>query len=557
MKGQYSGHEQANKFLQSIFGKISKGYITLWTPEDKKTHWYDVNNIDSAVSKAMELRDCSNVYFGLGLRNAKLGLYKRGTKDDIVSLPCLWIEIDVKGGDHAANNLPTMLEVEEILRTFPLQPSIVIHSGGGLHCYWLLNQPSIINKKSEMELAGLIISRFQSVFIRLARTKGFHIDNTSDLARVLRVPGTFNRKTSPKPVEMITFKPNIRYSLLELQEAMEAIEDELPEQLIRNKTSQEITREIPNATDLDEIIKGCQFIKYYLFHKDTASYNEWLAALSIASYCEGGEHLVQEWSKGHRGYSEYETNQKYNEIRAKMKPRTCQSINRDFDKCEGCQYLNKINSPISLGMKKRGVEQEKCKNFNRTDLGNAERLIHYQGKNIKYNFIFGKWFLWNGKYWLEDKKNEIQQFAKKTVRNIYKEASDEKDIDKKKYLTEHAINSEASARIGSMISLAKSEVPVLPDDMDKDLWLFNCQNGVIDLKTGDLKPHNRDYMMMKISPVAYHPKAECPTWLRFLEDIMQDDEGNVQHELINFLQKNGGVYVNRGYFGASNFLSIR
>lgn len=526
-------------FLQALYSNEDKGYLTLWTAEDKKTRWYGLKDIALVSQKAIRLGQKFNVYFGIALRKEPLGEYQRGSNKDIFSLPCVWLEIDIQGGVHAAKNLPTKEQAEMLLNTFPLEPSIVNHSGGGLHCYWLFEQPVRIYSEKDRQGAERMLKRFQTIFIRLAYSQGFVIDNTSDLARVLRVPGTFNRKEEPKPVRTLKLDADQRYSLLELLEAIQEVEAKLPQELKseRQLKREHIETDIPDA-NASKIVSDCLFIQNYLEHKETASYPEWLAALTIGAYCENGEQLVHEWSRGHPSYSEREVDRKYEEIRSHMKPRTCAAIHEEFGTCAGCKYFGKINSPIALGLKgKINRETRERKVFKNTDLGNAERLVYRHGQNIRYNHVFGKWYIWDGKRWNEDKSNQLKQLAKDTVRNIYKEAYEEEDADKRKALSEHAMRSESRARIEAMISLAESEVPVLPDDMDRDIWLFNCQNGVIDLKTGDLLPHKREYMMTKISPVAYDPNAECPTWIKFLEDIMQDENGNIKHELIDFLQK--------------------
>lgn len=538
MISETKGKLQAEAFINSLYGKVSKGFLSLWTLEDKKTRWYPANDHEKFIENALRLRDSHNVYFGVGVRKEDLGEFKRGKNEDVLFLPGVWVEIDLKNGVHAASNLPEYEDVQGILGTFPLEPSIIIHSGGGLHCYWLFQEPVQLLSSQNTQSAERMLSRFQNVFIRLARAKNLHIDNTADLARVLRVPGTYNLKADPKPVQAELFEPDRRYSINDLYEAITNIEASFPPDEPREKAvRKKYEDEIPDAKHPERIVQECRFIKEYLEHQETANYSEWMTALSIGAYCENGEELVHDWSKGHPAYKEREVERKYNEIRSRMKPRTCQGINQEFGRCGGCKHFNKINSPISLGMEKKSVLKEKSPNFKRTDLGNAERLIHYYGRDIRYNNPFGKWFLWDGKRWEEDKINRIQQLSKKTVRKIYEEAAEAEDSDMRKSLSEHAVRSESRARIESMISLTKSEVPILPDDMDKNPWLLNCQNGIVDLKTGKLSPHERNFMMTKISPIAYDPQAECPTWLKFLEDIMQDDQGNVKRELIDFLQK--------------------
>lgn len=185
-------------------------------------------------------------------------------------------------------------------------------------------------------------------------------------------------------------------------------------------------------------------------------------------------------------------------------------------------------------------KDDRTPSFMNTDLGNAERLIYKYGKRIRYNNAFKKWYLWNGKQWIQDDTNQIQQCAKRTVRSIYAEVANEEDDRIRNAIKKHASTSESRRGIESMIALAQSEVPILPDDLDKDKWLFNCANGVVNLKTGEFLKHNRDFYMSKISPISYDPAAKCPLWMKFLEDIMQDEDGNVKQDLINFLQKSIG-----------------
>ena len=118
----------------------------------------------------MEQRESKSVYYGLGARRENLGPYKRGENADVCYIPGVWLDIDIKGGDHAAENLPDEKEAELLLNSFALEPSMIVNSGGGLHVYWLLEPVRILNEK-EMQSADRMLSRFQNVFIQLARSK--------------------------------------------------------------------------------------------------------------------------------------------------------------------------------------------------------------------------------------------------------------------------------------------------------------------------------------------------------------------------------------------------
>ena len=168
-----------------------------------------------------------------------------------------------------------------------------------------------------------------------------------------------------------------------------------------------------------------------------------------------------------------------------------------------------------------------------TDLGNARRLVHQYGQELRYCNQRG-WFIWDDRRWEPDDTGAVERFAKAAVRGIYNEAGACDDKDLRERIASHAYKSESDSRIKSMITLAKTEpeVVVRLDELDRDPWLLNLNNGTLDLSTGELKPHSRKNLITKLIPIDYYPDAVCPTWLGFLERIT---DGNT--ELIRFLQK--------------------
>jgi putative DNA primase/helicase len=85
-----------------------------------------------------------------------------------------------------------------------------------------------------------------------------------------------------------------------------------------------------------------------------------------------------------------------------------------------------------------------------------------------------------------------------------------------------------------MINLAQSEpgIPVRVTELDTDPWLFNCLNGTIDLRTGELLPHRKENLITVLIPVEYHPEAQYPRWLNFLDKVTGGDS-----ELAIYLQR--------------------
>lgn len=167
-----------------------------------------------------------------------------------------------------------------------------------------------------------------------------------------------------------------------------------------------------------------------------------------------------------------------------------------------------------------------------TDVGNAERLVYHHGHDLHYCYDWGKWLVWNGSRWQVDDVGAIVQRAKDTVRRIYNEAAGLADKDEREAIARWAVRSETMQRIEAMINLARSEpgVPISSVLLDTDPMLLNCLNGTVDLRTGKLRPHQRDDKCTKIAPVAFDPDARCPRWDRFL-DVVTGHNPTVQSYL--------------------------
>ncbi len=169
-----------------------------------------------------------------------------------------------------------------------------------------------------------------------------------------------------------------------------------------------------------------------------------------------------------------------------------------------------------------------------TDAWNAKRLVARHGGELRYCHPWRRWLVWDGKCWKKDDVGEVYRRAKDTVRAIYAEAAGAAVDAEAKRLSAWASRSLAKPRLDAMIALAESEegIPVLPDQLDADPWLLNCENGTIDLRTGKLRPHDPADLITKLAGACYDPGAKAPTWLAFLDRIMAGSECMIQ-----FLQR--------------------
>jgi len=185
-------------FFRLLYGTATDGYLCLWTLPSKRTHAFHVSELEKAAETALDLdASGSDVYFGVGLRKAAPTQGRGGSKD-VLSIPGLWLDLDCAGPGHAASNLPTYDEAFQLIGLLPHAPTVVVDSGGGLHLYYL-GVEQLLNPKQKL------VEDFQRQFSAAGSAhamNNWQLDHLHDLARVLRVPGTTNRKipTNVRPV---------------------------------------------------------------------------------------------------------------------------------------------------------------------------------------------------------------------------------------------------------------------------------------------------------------------------------------------------------------------
>ena len=176
--------------------------------------------------------------------------------------------------------------------------------------------------------------------------------------------------------------------------------------------------------------------------------------------------------------------------------------------------------------------------FHFTDLGNADRMVHLHGNDIRHCVLWNKWIVWDGSRWLIDTRNNIYQKARDTITAMYQAGVSISEEKERGGYMSYVSSIERSGKIHSMIRLASTDgqVAVTPDVFDTHKMLLNVANGTIDLKTGELREHRRADLITKIAPVVYDQTATCPQWIKFLSQIMQGNQ-----DLLDFLKMAVGM----------------
>ena len=172
------------------------------------------------------------------------------------------------------------------------------------------------------------------------------------------------------------------------------------------------------------------------------------------------------------------------------------------------------------------------RSYRLTDTGNAERFVAQHGDDVRYDFTASGWFIYDGMRWRGDDVGHVIELAKQTARSIYADVAGEPDPKQRRALSKWAAASESDSKVKALLSLARSSVPVRRHELDADPWLLNVLNGTLDLRTAELRGHDRDDLITKLAPVEYeaeknqHDAESFPDtgWERFVEQAAPDPE---------------------------------
>jgi P4 family phage/plasmid primase-like protien len=210
-------------------------------------------------------------------------------------------------------------------------------------------------------------------------------------------------------------------------------------------------------------------------------------------------------------------------------------------------------SPAVGKTERRSIVNASINTEHFTDMGNGERFCRLQGRDVRFCLETQSWYVFTGEKWEEDAGSTIvKNKAKEVVRTMYREAADIINDRERKELANHALHSESAQATRAMIELAKSEKQlwIRSEKFDSDAtdWLFNCSNGTVNLKTGDLLPHRQEDFITRCAKAAYHPGASCELWKKTVREILGGDD-----ELYEFMHRFLG-YTLTGVTGEQCFL---
>lgn len=146
---------------------------------------------------------------------------------------------------------------------------------------------------------------------------------------------------------------------------------------------------------------------------------------------------------------------------------------------------------------------------------------------LRYNPQNKCWYYYNGKVWQVDARDlAVRKFAKMFSDELTVQSDNFSLCDRE---VEKLLQLNSSSKRNTIIHDAECELPIDKESFDLPVFLFNCQNGTLDLSTCILKDHNPKDLLTKISNVTYNSDAKCERWERFINEIMDGDKDKVDY----------------------------
>lgn len=530
--------ETGTRFLWALFEEkdtILFRPIETWVEGGKKrsrvlykSETYRVANLvllKLALQNLIEIAkiEHANIFFGVCPRLGNKGRFDLAWQ--IRTVRVLWADIDHVTVDEAR---------ERVAKAGLPQPSIIVNSGNGVHLYWLLEQPYLIDdvgdpppvrkewvegkngKKrprkflqevgsserlyldSRANVPGLSPKaiQIQDVIAGIAAAIGG--DHTQDLSRLLRVPGTFNRKDernnhAPVPCELVNCDASVKYSFADFVKFAETS----PQKTQRNQIAavrlpspKPLT---PTKRDkLNSLITTCNVAPvgtrsqadWHLvctaIEKGWPKAEVWAAVAGIGKFAEGGEaYFERTWSKAEGDTREQQFRQATDGPRKRRKGPAA----KDAEDEAGENDPGFVVTVAQLVCQKEIFAQDE-----------GGKLYRYQG----------------GVY-----RPGGEAFVRARVKKLSKK------LDRLAEWSSHVAN--------EVVEYIRVDSPKLWQRPSVDV--INVKNGLLNLETRELVAHSPDHLSATQLPFDYDPAATCPKIDKFISEVFPDDAITLAYEI--------------------------
>ena len=574
--------EQAETWLSLLHGS-SEGLMHVCSTANWAGRTFPANTSEGHEAALEYIRqlDVSGVK-GIYLRATTLateppkdaeGRATRGGDELSLTFPGFWADIDIAGPGHkTAKPLPVDMDAAQsiVAESGLPTPTYWIHSGGGLYPWWLLDNPITIENAAYLARTQALSARWHELLRDTAERLGMSYGPVGDLARVLRIPGTVNRKVDndPRPCQILESQSEGRlYSMKDLVSALERAEDVAATHRPRPAPpAPKPTAPRPRASD-DDARPGDRLADQlsweeimssggYQFDRTVGEETFWVRPgknrrdghSCTTNY--GGSDLLYVFSTEMDGFEPEQSYSKFatwailngfgSDFKAAAKALAAQGYGSQRQPASPPRpfQASQVADGGSPASEPGVAPQVLHGSFTLSDVGNARRLAATYGNWFRYVGLQGEWMRWTGKVWEVDDTAAVSRAAV-TVTDSMLEEADQKKADDETHdpdakacrcygckLGKHAITSQSDGRVKAAVNrFAELEgIAASPGEFDRDDHLVTVGNGVLDLRTLELGAFDSRHMLTKQVAANFDPTATAPRFLAFMEQVLPSAE---------------------------------
>ena len=189
-------------------------------------------------------------------------------------------------------------------------------------------------------------------------------------------------------------------------------------------------------------------------------------------------------------------------------------------------YTEKPDDPL---YKKITELKRRAETFAPNDRGNSELFSVLFGETCRYNVTAKEWYVYRDGFWQADTGGMMtSRLAKDMHRQLIRYSATITDEGKQKAFLDN-LNKMSRLNVReNMIKDARDLNCFKAEELDRNIWLFNCKNGTYDLKNGYFRKHSPNDLISRMSNVFYDENAECPDFEKFFREILMNDTAKMR-----------------------------
>lgn len=214
--------------------------------------------------------------------------------------------------------------------------------------------------------------------------------------------------------------------------------------------------------------------------------------------------------------------------------RDTESAEADFEDLDEANTLPSFEPDLSkVTLSLEEMQPHTNPRYQRDEIGIGYAFADYFKPIARFDRERGIWYVFDGKVWQPDENAlAVAELAKRLADRLYTFALQIKDEDTRNRYIKRVQKLQMRKNRRTMIEDAKSVYPVPHSIFDRNTDLFNCQNGTLNLTTGEFRSHDPADFLTLMSGITYDPDAACPRWNTFISEVMVNDA-----DLAAYLQK--------------------